>query len=68
MNPKIYGMIRRLTANRAATILSTNGMALTQENIRKLMASGLDLLKIAVSGFSPGVYTKYHRGGISNGS
>jgi pyruvate-formate lyase-activating enzyme len=63
MNPDIYGTIRRLTENRAATILSTNGMALTRENVRKLMNSGLDLLKIAVSGFSQGVYSKYHRGG-----
>jgi molybdenum cofactor biosynthesis enzyme MoaA len=63
LNPEIYNTIHQLSACHSATMLSTNGMALNQESIGKLMAAGLDLLKIAVSGYSTEVYTKYHRGG-----
>lgn len=63
LNPRLYDTIRKLSERKVATILATNGMLLNRENSTKLMESGLDLIKIAISGFSQEVYGKYHKGG-----
>lgn len=63
MNPDIYKMIEKATDYRIPTMLSTNGMLLTMSNNEKLINSGLDLIKIAISGYSQEVYEREHRGG-----
>lgn len=63
MNPDIYKMIEKATDFKVPTMISTNGMLLTKSNSEKLINSGLDLIKIAISGFSQEVYEKEHRGG-----
>jgi MoaA/NifB/PqqE/SkfB family radical SAM enzyme len=45
-----------------ATLISTNGELLTEKNIEKLLESGLDFIKIAISGFSQEIFTIQHRG------
>ena len=66
LNPHLYDTIRRLSERRVATIIATNGMLLNKENSIKLIESGLDVIKIAISGFSQEVYGKYHKGGDIN--
>jgi radical SAM protein with 4Fe4S-binding SPASM domain len=63
MHKHIAEMVQYASTKRVATLLSTNGMLLTERNIAALLDSKLDFLKIAVSGFTQDVYATYHRGG-----
>lgn len=62
MYTDIYEAIRYSSDRNVATLISTNGELLTEKNIEKLLASGLDLIKIAISGFSQDIFTIQHRG------
>lgn len=63
MNRDVVSMVRKATNSRVATILATNGMLLSGDITRELLSSGLDYLKVAVSGMTQDVYEKEHRGG-----
>jgi radical SAM protein with 4Fe4S-binding SPASM domain len=45
------------------TMIATNGILLNEKNMRELLQSGLDFIKIAVSGFTQEVYSIQHRVG-----
>jgi|SaaInlStandDraft_2_1057019.scaffolds.fasta_scaffold03332_7 MoaA/NifB/PqqE/SkfB family radical SAM enzyme len=58
----LYEAIQFASDRGVATLISTNGELLTENNIKKLLESGLDFVKIAISGFSQDIYTVQHRG------
>jgi radical SAM protein with 4Fe4S-binding SPASM domain len=59
----LFELIRYATQKKVATMISTNGMLLTEERVSKLLECGVDFIKIAVSGFTQEVYGLNHRGG-----
>ena len=62
MYPDLYKALKFASDRKVATLISTNGELLTEENIKKLLDSSLDFIKIAISGFSQDVFTIQHRG------
>ena len=62
MYPDLYKAIKFASDRKVATLISTNGELLTEKNIKKLLDSGLDFIKIAISGFSQGIFEVQHRG------
>jgi len=63
MNTRVYDMIRFASNLSVPTLLSTNGMMLNEKNAEKILDSGLDMVKIAISGFTQETYGREHRGG-----
>lgn len=63
LNNNIYRMIKKASDLKVMTILSSNGVPLTEKNSQKIIAAGLDYIKIAISGFTQKTYEVYHRGG-----
>ena len=59
----LFELISYATGKGVATMISTNGQLLTEERAEKLLESGVDFIKIAVSGFTQEVYGQNHRGG-----
>ncbi|MDH5509947.1 MAG: radical SAM protein [Nitrospinota bacterium] len=59
----IYRALKLTTDLGVATMISTNAMPLTEQNAEKLLDSGVDFIKIAVSGFTQETYSIYHRNG-----
>lgn len=55
--------IRYASERQVATMISTNGFLLNEERSRLLLASGLDFLKVAISGFSRDTARIQHRTG-----
>ena len=62
MYPDLYKAIKFASDRKVATLISTNGELLTEKNIKKLLDSSLDFLKIAISGISQDVFKIQHRG------
>jgi MoaA/NifB/PqqE/SkfB family radical SAM enzyme len=62
MYTDLYEAIKYASDRGVATLISTNGELLTEKNITKLLAAGLDFIKIAISGFSQDIFTVQHRG------
>ena len=62
MYPDLYKAIKFASDRKVATLISTNGELLTEKNIRKLLDSSLDFLKIAISGMSQDIFKIQHRG------
>jgi radical SAM protein with 4Fe4S-binding SPASM domain len=64
LHPGALEMIRHLTGNRVASIISTNGhFVKTVKEAEDLVASGLSIMVVSLSGASQKVYAHYHRGG-----
>lgn len=61
--PRIYDAIAYASARHVATMISTNGILLTDASIRKLIASGVCFVKVAVSGFSDTTFRRQSRAG-----
>ncbi|MBN8217048.1 MAG: radical SAM protein [Spirochaetes bacterium] len=59
----IYRAAALCTRHRVPTMIATNGMLLTEKASSQLLDAGLDFIKIAVSGFTQGVYQRQHRKG-----
>ena len=59
LNPQLFQMIEYANKHNISTILSTNAQFLNQENAKKLVHSGLDLLSISLDGASPQTYVQY---------
>ena len=59
----LYRALRYATQRNLATMISTNAMPLTEKNTQMLLESGVDFIKIAVSGFTQETYKVYHRNG-----
>jgi len=60
LSQDIYQMVQYCTDKNLATIIGTNGMLCGKENADKIVNSGLDILKVAVSGFKQETYERYH--------
>lgn len=63
LNREIVAMVAHTSARGVASMISTNGMLLTESLSSSLLEAGLDYLKVAVSGFTQDVYGVYHQGG-----
>ena len=50
------GVIQWATDHRVATMIATNGLLFNEKNARELLASGIDLIKIQLSGFTQDIY------------
>ena len=61
----LFKAIRYASDRRIATMISTNGLLLHEENITNLLASGLDFIKIVMSGFTQEVHSVQHARGSS---
>jgi radical SAM protein with 4Fe4S-binding SPASM domain len=59
----IAEILRYASDRDIATMISTNGMLMTEHRALELLESGVDFIKIAVSGFTQQVYERNHRGG-----
>lgn len=66
LNKNIYEMINYANKRKVPTLISTNGMLLDEKNSSKLKDNCLDILKIAISGMTQEIYSKFHRGGDIN--
>ena len=62
MYPDLYKALKFASDRKVATLISTNGELLTNKNIKKILDSSLDFLKIAISGFSQDIFSIQHRG------
>jgi radical SAM protein with 4Fe4S-binding SPASM domain len=56
----IYKMVQYCTDKKLATLVGTNGMLCGGKYADKIVESGMDIIKIAVSGFRQETYEKYH--------
>ena len=53
--------IRYASERKVATMIATNGALLSKDKIVELLDSNLDLIKIAITGFTQEIYTVQHR-------
>lgn len=63
LNKNAARMIQFASDSKVATIIATNGMLLDEMNARQIIESGVDYIKVAVSGMTQDVYEREHRGG-----
>ncbi|MFC2149728.1 radical SAM/SPASM domain-containing protein [Candidatus Auribacterota bacterium] len=63
MQKDLFTMLKYADQCRVPSMIATNGMLMTKERSEMLLSSGVDFIKIAVSGFTQEVYQAYHRGG-----
>lgn len=63
LNRELLSMIAHTAQKRVASMISTNGMLLSESLSKSLLEAGLDYLKVAVSGYTQDVYGVYHLGG-----
>lgn len=61
MYKDLCSAIRYASGRKVATIIATNGALLSKDKIVELLDSGLDLIKIAITGFTQEIYTVQHR-------
>lgn len=62
MNPKVYEYIKYLKKDVGFqyVYISTNGLACTPSNLKKLVTAGLDSLKFSISGVSRETFLQHH--------
>lgn len=63
MSKDIYSAIKYATDKRIMTLIASNGILLNELNSRRLLAAGLDCLKVQISGFTQPVHSIEHRRG-----
>jgi pyruvate-formate lyase-activating enzyme len=63
LRPELGEMLRYASERGMATMISTNGMLLTEQRSEDILRSGVDFIKVAVSGFTQETYNRNHRGG-----
>jgi MoaA/NifB/PqqE/SkfB family radical SAM enzyme len=63
MHKDIYEAIGYANKNRLLTLIASNGILLNDNNSEKLIDSGLDFLKVHISGYSNPVHQIQHRKG-----
>ena len=59
----ITEIVKELSGKNISTMISTNGMRLSRAMSQELVDSGIDIIKIALSGVTQDVYSIYHRKG-----
>lgn len=60
---RLFELIEYATKNNVASMIATNGILLTEQACDKLISSGIDFVKIAISGFSQDAYQRQVRFG-----
>lgn len=59
--PMIYKelpeVIQAATDRKVSTLIASNGLMFTEENIRAILKAGIDVIKIQVSGFTQDIYS-----------
>jgi radical SAM protein with 4Fe4S-binding SPASM domain len=60
---EIYSAIKYASERNVATMMSTNGILLTEKNALRLIESGICFVKVAISGFSQETYRRQARHG-----
>ena len=64
LHPDAPRMIRHLSENRVASVISTNGHFInTPEKAEELVKAGLSVMVVSLSGATQKTYGQYHRGG-----
>lgn len=63
LNREIAAMVAHTSRRGVGSMISTNGMLLSESVSRSLLEADLDYLKVAVSGLTQDVYGVYHQGG-----
>ena len=64
LHPRCLEMIRYLTDNNIASIISTNGHFISsREEGEALVSAGLSVMIVSLSGADQNTYERYHRGG-----
>ncbi len=61
MYKDIYSSIAYASTNNLATLIASNGVLLNERNGKKLLESGLDFLKVHISGFTKEIHNIEHR-------
>ena len=61
MYKDIYDAIAYSSKNNLATLIASNGIILNKKNGEKLLAAGLDFLKVHISGFTKEIHNIEHR-------
>lgn len=60
---KLFEAIRFAAERKVACMIATNGLLLDEDRINQLLVSGVDFVKIALSGFSAATYNRQVRTG-----
>ena len=60
LSKDIFNMVQYCTDKNLASVVGTNGMLCGKENADKIAKCGMDVIKIAVSGFRQETYERYH--------
>ncbi|MCE0498129.1 MAG: SPASM domain-containing protein [Methylacidiphilales bacterium] len=63
MSRDIYAAIKYAADKRILTLIASNGILLNEINSRRLLAAGLDCLKVQISGFTQPIHSIEHRRG-----
>jgi len=63
LNREIVAMVAHTSRRGVGSMISTNGMLLSESVSRSLLEADLDYLKVAISGLTQDVYGVYHQGG-----
>ena len=61
MYKDIYNAIEYSSKNKLATLIASNGIILNKKNGEKLLAAGLDFLKVHISGFTNRIHQIQHQ-------
>jgi radical SAM protein with 4Fe4S-binding SPASM domain len=63
LHSNIFSLIELAKKDKIYTTISTNGHFLNQENVEKIISSGLDKIIVSIDGISQETYEKYRVGG-----
>jgi len=63
MYKKLSEVVHFATRHKVASMIATNGTLLNEKNIKELLESGLDFVKIALSGYTQDIYEVQVRNG-----
>lgn len=63
LNKEIYGFVARLSRRGVYTHLTTNGSALNERNVGRLLHAGLRSLAVSMESLHPGTFARFRPGG-----
>lgn len=63
LNPEIFKMVRYIQKKNVGTIIGSNFTTVKEEDIDKILSSGLEHLELSIDGATPETYSTYRRGG-----
>ena len=63
LSKNLYKAVKYASSNNVATLIASNGIILNKDNSNKILDSGLDVLKVHISGFTKEIHQIEHRKG-----